>query len=911
MFAFTVALIAACALWISAAAAEAVEIKMTIGDMNGYVNGEVKTLDAAPVIRQDRTMLPVRFVAENLGASVAWDGATGTATITSGSTEIKITIGAAEAVVRGEIKILDAPAFIENSRTYLPVRFVAEMLGASVVWDGASSTATITKPADAAGPENPGIAVLTELSALNTYIEENSHAQASTPAYIEADMRSWVELSSDTTGQKRYDEAQYPRIKQKNDGSYIMFWQYGTYGPHIYYSFSSDLVRWEAPQVLYNASQYKFACDYTDTGTDTTYFVNCDAEVLANGDILTVVSYRAKSGYKSHPELAGIYLRRSTNGGRSWGEPQSIYTGVNWEPSILELSNGEIQVYFTQVSPGIEYWGEKTDRNSTGTAMVRSIDGGYTWQPAVTASPWQARLIFQQYVCDVEGSPSFTDQMSVGTELYDGSLAVVCESKMTDKSFRISVIHSDAAWSETVDYDKTGPADRMNNLYPGAGPYIVKMPTGETILSYGKSSRSMVLRVGDGDARSFGEEVTIFQKPGYWGAIEVTGNNRLTAVYPVSGEKNSILLENLYLNHAIAAPQKAIVVDGKNSKDWADVTQALFIGSASQAQATLRAAHSAEKLYLLLERRDGSLTDKDASFVYVADTAGKYYRFEIDASGTVTLAYGAGARYETVENGYKYASAVIAGEAGGIVTEIEANMAALGISGRRGLKVNLSLDNADADGTMAQDVIDGLDSYDASTWLDVALDGGGQAEPLAPGEAAARSSAVPEKDPKVPQALYVFESSDLIDGLFSDENDMAVFYEPSENCVRLNITDSRDPFVTLHYGELHADQYKYMLIRARARSSGSVAPSIGFYFSAGDMELMAYTEAAQYGLPLVDDGAWHTYLVDFSSFSLYGGVLKSMRLDPFNHAQAPVNDGIDIAWIAFLDDFFEASGYVN
>lgn len=110
MFAFTVALIAACALWISAAAAEAVEIKMTIGDMNGYVKGEVKTLDAAPVIRQDRTMLPVRFVAENLGASVAWDGATATATITSGSTEIKITIGAAEAVVRGEIKILDAPA---------------------------------------------------------------------------------------------------------------------------------------------------------------------------------------------------------------------------------------------------------------------------------------------------------------------------------------------------------------------------------------------------------------------------------------------------------------------------------------------------------------------------------------------------------------------------------------------------------------------------------------------------------------------------------------------------------------------------------------------------------------------------------------------------------------------------------
>ena len=104
-----------------------------------------KALDAAPIIRQSRTMLPVRFVAENLGAAVAWDGATSTATITSGTTEIKITIGAAAATVNGESKPLDAPAFIENSRTYLPVRFVAEALGATVAWDGAASTATITK----------------------------------------------------------------------------------------------------------------------------------------------------------------------------------------------------------------------------------------------------------------------------------------------------------------------------------------------------------------------------------------------------------------------------------------------------------------------------------------------------------------------------------------------------------------------------------------------------------------------------------------------------------------------------------------------------------------------------------------------------------------------------------------------
>ena len=47
--------------------------------------------------------------------------------------------------MNGKEVTLDSPAIIENSRTYLPVRFVAETLGATVAWDGATSTATITK----------------------------------------------------------------------------------------------------------------------------------------------------------------------------------------------------------------------------------------------------------------------------------------------------------------------------------------------------------------------------------------------------------------------------------------------------------------------------------------------------------------------------------------------------------------------------------------------------------------------------------------------------------------------------------------------------------------------------------------------------------------------------------------------
>lgn len=129
----------------SVAAPAKTEVKLQIGNMTGYVNGTAKTLDAAPVIRNSRTMLPVRFVAENLGATVGWDGATSTVTVSTASTTIEIVIGKATAKVNGVEITLDSPAFIENSRTYLPVRFVSENLGATVAWDGATSTATLTK----------------------------------------------------------------------------------------------------------------------------------------------------------------------------------------------------------------------------------------------------------------------------------------------------------------------------------------------------------------------------------------------------------------------------------------------------------------------------------------------------------------------------------------------------------------------------------------------------------------------------------------------------------------------------------------------------------------------------------------------------------------------------------------------
>ena len=114
--------------------------------------GRTVTNDVAPLIQNDRTMLPARFVAENLGAKVTWDAdkrlvtVTGKNPKTDGDMTILLTIDSDTAYVNGETIQLDSPAFIDNDRTYTPVRFIAEALGAEESWEGNGKTVTIQIP---------------------------------------------------------------------------------------------------------------------------------------------------------------------------------------------------------------------------------------------------------------------------------------------------------------------------------------------------------------------------------------------------------------------------------------------------------------------------------------------------------------------------------------------------------------------------------------------------------------------------------------------------------------------------------------------------------------------------------------------------------------------------------------------
>ena len=132
---------------------QTVVIKLIIDKKNYTINGISMTMDVAPVILESRTLGPVRYIAEALGADVAWDPVAHKVTLTRGSTTIELWIGKNTARVGGAYVLIDPqnpdvkPVILPPGRTMLPFRFIAEQLGASVGWDPVKREVTITYPA--------------------------------------------------------------------------------------------------------------------------------------------------------------------------------------------------------------------------------------------------------------------------------------------------------------------------------------------------------------------------------------------------------------------------------------------------------------------------------------------------------------------------------------------------------------------------------------------------------------------------------------------------------------------------------------------------------------------------------------------------------------------------------------------
>ena len=596
-------------------------------------------------------------------------------------------------------------------------------------------------------PTDPTLkTVITPIAELNTKGEDGDHADDDyQTASLEIDYRQTAELTSAKTGYSRYDNAWYPRVKKVRDDLYLLLYHYGQYGQHIYWTTSRDGVKWNAPSVLYQGGAS--ATGFThETGPlagtkDDMRAVNPDACVLDNGDILCVYSVRSNKGYQQVIDMNGLELVRGTvtdTGRIQWSKPTKIYTGTNWEPFIMQRDDGQIEIYFSSSVTYIAKYGFDKEKRSSGTGLIVSKDGGYTWTPDVQAGDknyYRPTVVYQQAIGEKkapngETAMYFSGQMPSVVQLYNGKSMIAVEVHSLNNKYTISLATSEAGgnWKD-LGITEEGPSTMMKDLFTGAAPYLARFESGEVYLTYTNKGLKGRMAKADGTAVSSKEFTAVPGAAGSWGSTEIVGSHAVLSTAPVvSGDKRGVKIVRSYLNHRINAPKTAVTVDGYTN-DWDDIenTDALFVGSESQAQITLRAAHDDENVYFLVSRLDDFMTSSDAVMVCIGAGETADYRVVVGVDGSVSIDhYSAGAKQSSITGGT--AVVKVLGTLNnnedtdeGCVYEIAVPKSAVGLTGAKSFKVRPVLTNKDSNNVIL-DTLTGVTAYSTALWPDIVLD---------------------------------------------------------------------------------------------------------------------------------------------------------------------------------------------
>ncbi len=549
--------------------------------------------------------------------------------------------------------------------------------------------------------------------------KELSHANSANAA-LELDRRSVQRLDFKLL---KTTTVYYPRLKLMADGNYILFYQEGNHGDTIYYITSSDLENWSAPTELFVHEEQK----------DIKY-ATCDAVVLDNGEILAVCSYREGSDYDEKPHLNGIVMKKSSDNAKTWSEQKKIYVGTTWEPYPMQLSTGEVQVYFTNTTC---YYNTAVADASTGTAMVRSLDRGATWTGDLSV-PYSAQIVSQTPTRVSAGQQLYSDQMPVGIELLGSKKLMLALETRLDKegNYRISLSYSPDNWAKPLAVNEQGPTEKQSKAWTGAAPYLRQFISGEVVCAYTRKGL-LSYRMLDFEGKKYsGTEYQPFDgiSGSYWGAVELIGSHTLVGIgesfnkVTITRTENTIDYGKLNLNHAIAAAKMTPNLDGA-ADDWKTNDEALFIGSMSQAQASVRAAQSDKGICFMVERLDDYLDEKnDTVLIYFAQKGSDgYYRVTVGCSGVVGFDRFDGKKFVSLDkSGVEFAKKVNGTVGYDEDTDHGYSVEVCVLSSALSEKIDnmcicLNLQNSDKAKKSELDTLSGVDIAKKDTWIDVSF----------------------------------------------------------------------------------------------------------------------------------------------------------------------------------------------
>ena len=407
--------------------------------------------------------------------------------------------------------------------------------------------------------------------------------------------------------------AHYPRIKRLKDGGVVLFYQGGNQSSRIFTMNAGSF------NGLSNASPQMILSPYVDkeltaaNGNKTVYqrYMNMDAVVMPDGEIIAAVQHHAwdqkEVGYYKNQGTA-IELMRSSDSGKTWSKPVEVYSGASWEPYLLLLPDGRLQLYFTDSNPFLY---------SSQTSVMTSSDRGVTWS--------EKQVVCRQYKYPYDGGNTeytgqnvYTDQMPCFRLLNDGKTLVGFLEGRHEKENSLAgaytsyhlmslIKQNGMEWTSiTGDSQNALPSTRETSVMTGTGGYVETFPSGETVISC-SSNGPFLIKLLDKDctvSSSFFNNTwdpekwfKPFGNTGVWGSMERYNDNILMATCSDGSEGLDVGM--FYLNQQQATTTQAIMVDGDN-EEWT-TDKALFLSSPGGTELILRFAHDADNLYVLAE----------------------------------------------------------------------------------------------------------------------------------------------------------------------------------------------------------------------------------------------------------------------------------------------------------------------
>lgn len=118
-------------------------VTMVAGQSSMTVDGKKQTLDVAPLIKDGTTYVPIKYVLDAFGGQAAWNAKAKKITVTRGTTVLELTVGKKEYMLNGAAKQSAVTPIIANNRTLVPLRLVSEQLGINVNWEKKTKTITL------------------------------------------------------------------------------------------------------------------------------------------------------------------------------------------------------------------------------------------------------------------------------------------------------------------------------------------------------------------------------------------------------------------------------------------------------------------------------------------------------------------------------------------------------------------------------------------------------------------------------------------------------------------------------------------------------------------------------------------------------------------------------------------------